>query len=393
MSKHAETVKSPQASSTQRKARFILLNTIRLVLILAMLFALFEGRNLILLTASIVFILTFVPTIFASLFKKESVALYDIVIILFIFGLFSFWEIKGVYANYWMLAFFMNFAQAIALGMLGLTLVYTFFKYAKLETSSFAFFFLSFSLGFTLGAILEISKFVLDSLFNFRVHEAGLFGTVGNLIVYLTGSFIISLAGFFSIKNGKPILVSKFLENVIEKSPKLFGVKNPPASEDHSQKIIELIKKGEGNKLEFKSTLRKNLHTNNMDRQIEHSVLKTINAYLNSDGGTLLIGVSDKGEITGLEHDQFLTDDHAYRHLTQLINEHIGAEFLPLIQTNIIKLNGKTLLKVDCKKSDKEAFLKTGKDEHFYVRQGSLSMPLTGSELLRYVETAFRNKS
>ena len=56
------------------------------------------------------------------------------------------------------------------------------------------------------------------------------------------------------------------------------------------EEIIELIKKGENDCLEFKSTLRINLHTGDQDKKIEHSALKTLCAMLNSNGGILLIG-------------------------------------------------------------------------------------------------------
>ena len=153
-----------------------------------------------------------------------------------------------------------------------------------------------------------------------------------------------------------------------------------------------MISDGEGPSVEFKSTLRKNLYTNSFDKQMEHSVLKTINAYLNTIGGSLLIGVSDKKEILGLDADQFDSHDHAHRHLVQLIHDHLGAEFLPFIRTQIVYLDGKPLMLVECKKGDKESFLKQGRDEFFYVRQGSLTKPLSGSELLRYIEGTFRNK-
>jgi hypothetical protein len=379
-------------NASKRRVSFVLLNIIRLLLVVIFFFALFEGRRLVFFTSIFAFLLTFLPWAYAKIFKKESVALFDVILILIIFGLFSFWEIRGVYTNFWLLAFLMNFAQAIAIGILGMTAVYTFFKVTNLEANAFAISVFSFCFAFSLGTLLEIGEIIADSLFRFSIHEAGLFGTAGDLAVYFAGSFIVSFSGYFSLKKGKPILVSTLLESFVEKNPKLFFINAPNHGGDHVGHVRELIQKGEGTKVEFKSTLRKNLHTNTVDKQIEHAVLKTVNAYLNSDGGTLLVGVSDKGEILGLDSDQFNNGDHAQRHFVQLVNDHIGAEFLPLVQTQIVNVDGKCVLKVDCKKSDKEAFLKQGKDEHFYVRQGSVSMPVSGSALLRYIESTFRNR-
>lgn len=67
------------------------------------------------------------------------------------------------------------------------------------------------------------------------------------------------------------------------------------ANENGNLSVEELIHRGESERLEFKSTLRWNLHTDSKDKRIEHAVLKTIAAFLNTQGGTLLIGVEDDG--------------------------------------------------------------------------------------------------
>ena len=57
------------------------------------------------------------------------------------------------------------------------------------------------------------------------------------------------------------------------------------------KRILDLIKCGEGISLEFKSS----------NRQINRDVYETICAFLNRNGGTLLLGVRDSGEIVGVE--------------------------------------------------------------------------------------------
>ncbi len=65
--------------------------------------------------------------------------------------------------------------------------------------------------------------------------------------------------------------------------------------------LLGLIARGESVKQEFKSTLRRNLRTRENDSRIEDSVLKTIAAFCNTEGGVLLIGVQDNGNILGIE--------------------------------------------------------------------------------------------
>ncbi len=53
----------------------------------------------------------------------------------------------------------------------------------------------------------------------------------------------------------------------------------------------DLVQEGEDDFVEFKSTLRWNMHTQKRDKAIEHASLKTIAAFLNSHGGTLSISL------------------------------------------------------------------------------------------------------
>src|SRR3546814_11076929 len=80
---------------------------------------------------------------------------------------------------------------------------------------------------------------------------------------------------------------------------KLTGQQEP--ANDKIQ-VSELIAAGEGDGVEFKSTLRMNLHTGQVDDKMQVTVLKTIAGFLNAKGGTLLIGVSDDGQEIGRAH-------------------------------------------------------------------------------------------
>ena len=59
------------------------------------------------------------------------------------------------------------------------------------------------------------------------------------------------------------------------------------------QAIKKLIKEGEGLTVEFKKC-------NNM---LNRDVYETVCAFMNRHGGTLLLGVKDSGEITGVEKE------------------------------------------------------------------------------------------
>ena len=67
--------------------------------------------------------------------------------------------------------------------------------------------------------------------------------------------------------------------------------------------VRELIRRGESDRLEFKSTARWNLHTAARDERMEMVIAKAVAGFLNTDGGTLLIGVDDSGTVLGLVND------------------------------------------------------------------------------------------
>ena len=67
--------------------------------------------------------------------------------------------------------------------------------------------------------------------------------------------------------------------------------------------IAEVAKRGESDSLEFKSSARWNMRAGKRDDAMETVIAKTVAAFMNSGGGTLLIGVDDEGRLIGLGPD------------------------------------------------------------------------------------------
>ena len=149
--------------------------------------------------------------------------------------------------------------------------------------------------------------------------------------------------------------------------------------------VQRLIARGEGPTLEFKSTVRMNLKSGKLGKEIELAWLKGATAFMNTDGGTLLIGVSDDGEVLGLDPDQFDNEDKCRLHLKNLVNQHIGAELSPFIRFEVGAIDGKTIAVVQCERSPDPVFLRAKSREAFYIRSGPSSVELTSREVLEYV--------
>lgn len=118
---------------------------------------------------------------------------------------------------------------------------------------------------------------------------------------------------------------------------------------------------------------------------MEKAVLKTLVAFMNTDGGTLLIGVSDDGSVCGVDLESFENRDKLNLHLTNLISSQIGNGFLPYISFDMVDFDDRSVVRVRCLVSPKPVFLKDGKTEMYFVRSGPSSVELTGMSLINYV--------
>jgi hypothetical protein len=154
-----------------------------------------------------------------------------------------------------------------------------------------------------------------------------------------------------------------------------------------ADEVLDVIRRGEGERVEFKSSMRKNLHTGKFGKEIELAWLKALVSFMNSKGGILLIGVDDSGRIVGLDADEFENDDRCGLHFKNLVNQHVGAEFFPFLDFSICDVDGKKVVAVRVRTSDRPVFLTSGKDESFWVRSGPSNMKLSVSKALQYIET------
>lgn len=153
--------------------------------------------------------------------------------------------------------------------------------------------------------------------------------------------------------------------------------------------VKELIKLGESATLEFKSTFQWDMVRSQVNKELRQSVLKTIVAFLNTAGGTLVIGVEDDGNPVGLEPDLKTMKgsiDEFGKLLSSQISEYLGARFGPFIETSFPDLNGMKLCVVNVDRSMEPAFLRGPRGMEFYIRMGPTSRLLDAEETLRYTQ-------
>jgi hypothetical protein len=160
-----------------------------------------------------------------------------------------------------------------------------------------------------------------------------------------------------------------------------------PKSAD--QEVASMIAGGESATVEFKSTARWNLKANMQDPAMEQIIVKTVAAFLNTEGSMLLIGVDDTGTALGLENDYKTLgkrpDRDGYENwLTNLLLDQFGKESSPLIRITFHDIAGKDVCRVAVKPSPKAVYVRDGIAENIIIRTGNATRQLTTKEAIEY---------
>jgi len=161
------------------------------------------------------------------------------------------------------------------------------------------------------------------------------------------------------------------------------------ASEDdeYLNLVRQQIAAGESRHREFKSTLRRNLKTGANDDVITVAILRTLAAFLNTDGGVLYIGVADDGTIVGLANDGFASPDQLQRFLNDKVRSHLGVLAAALLHPTLLTFPGnEQICVVECRPAEKLVFMTSGKYRDVcFVRTGPATVELPPSQLVDYV--------
>ena len=227
-------------------------------------------------------------------------------------------------------------------------------------------------------------EFQLDSLIGYPTDVPERADAILRLTWITIGSLIVSLLFMADLRYG---IIRGGVTKFLGENSKIIGIE-----EDYEEETEKLIMGGESYNVEFKSTIRTNLQTGEKDKRMEKAVLKSIVAFLNSDGGDLLVGVADDGEKIGVDIESFDNPDKMNLHISNLLSSQIGDEFIPFIkyrQLNYGKREDGTdriVVRFTCEPTSTPAFLKDGKVEIFFVRSGPSSVELTGNDLIKYVD-------
>ena len=185
------------------------------------------------------------------------------------------------------------------------------------------------------------------------------------------------------------------LARVVEKGFKHLlsggGSSAVPIPPDHRPTVSELLRQMETSRVEFKKSARASLDNDAPERSINDSIVKTVAAFLNSAGGTLAIGITDDGDVCGLQHDlNFRHQDlDAYQNwLTTLLVTTIGGGVVGAhVGLRLESVGSEVVCLVDVDPSPSPVYAKTQKGEAcFYVRISNTTRMLEGPHIPSYID-------
>ena len=160
---------------------------------------------------------------------------------------------------------------------------------------------------------------------------------------------------------------------------------------DEYTRITSIISNGESDNLEFKQSFTLDTKDPNggKNEKVELSALKTIAAFLNTRGGTLLLGIHDKGEILGVEKEikLFGNDTDKYKlFIKDKIKNRLGAQVADYIQWDVKVIGDIKIVEFTCAQSKEPVWIDK---KDFYIRMSPATELLEGQAIYQYTNSHF----
>ncbi len=145
------------------------------------------------------------------------------------------------------------------------------------------------------------------------------------------------------------------------------------------------------NKIKYEA-IHESLRSPKLVKDIQNSFLKTVAAFANTNGGTLIVGIDE--DINGnpiefgIEKDlgKFKNSlDEYMRAIDQLINNKISKEFGNHYWLKKAEYNGRLYLIVEVTKSNSAVFSKINGESDFFIRENTQTISLSNEQTVKYV--------
>jgi len=122
-----------------------------------------------------------------------------------------------------------------------------------------------------------------------------------------------------------------------------------------AEELPLLVDRGEGEQIEFKSSLRWDRRQQRVNRDLQYVCVKAVAGFLNHEGGTLLIGIEDDGSVAGIEADirtlRHRNTDGFERLFMDAARDRLGGSACALIHCRFHDVDTQTVCRVIVEKS------------------------------------------
>ena len=210
--------------------------------------------------------------------------------------------------------------------------------------------------------------------------RARLKAEIDGLVAHLYG---LSESEFEHILNTFPLVAYQVKQNAMN----AYRLYTP----DHE--IATFLAIGETEKIEFKQAAFLSPHSNKPEDSMRKNVAEAVAAFMNSNGGTLLIGVSDDCQVLGIDHE-FASANSSKKNwdgyqlaIADIIQNRLSVSNpFRFYQVSQHQVYGKTICRVDVQKSSGPVYL----DKKLVVRDGNRTRELHGPDLINYVKNHWK---
>jgi hypothetical protein len=156
--------------------------------------------------------------------------------------------------------------------------------------------------------------------------------------------------------------------------------------------VEALIAGGEGEDVEFKSSARWDYRESRPNKVLEAVIVKTVAGFLNGNGGYLVIGVSDAGEVLGLDAEYGTLSkrpdrDGYQQFLINLFSSTLGKGVCAGMSVSFQPVQGKEVCIVRLEPGPSPAYVEDGQATRFYLRTGNTTQELGTRDSVEYVRT------
>jgi hypothetical protein len=162
-------------------------------------------------------------------------------------------------------------------------------------------------------------------------------------------------------------------------------------SDELQKDLRALISHGESAHLELKSSFKWDIKESKPNKALEDVILKTLAGFMNGEGGSLIIGVSDDGEILGLKGDYNILKkkdrDGFEQAVMTAVARNLGTDTCQYLQLVFHEVGGNDVCRIITGKSHRPIYIREGNDLKFYLRTGVSTRELNVQEAVEYIST------